>query len=471
MPPVPRIHGITPRGQARVIRSPVLEGRFGRMFELPAAPQYTEKQLNQLAETMREQRGDSGARRRRDAQPAGGDNPDIPSAYTYFGQFVDHDITFDASSRLQVQNDPDALVDFRTPRYDLDSLYGSGPVDEPFQYDQKTPGRVLLSDNGHGELDLPRNDQQIALIGDPRNDENVIVSGLQILMLRFHNKVAAEVDGDRTIRDEDRFDETRRRVRWHYQWVVLRDYLPRICTAELIAKLLRIEDGEPRYSLRFYRPIKHAYMPIEFSAAAFRFGHSQIRSAYRLNDKIGVKPIFVPGDNQPADADLRGGVTLLEGWTVDWTKFIPIAGSTAQPSRLIDAKLSPALFDLPRLPKDEPQSLALRNLLRGQSFGLPSGQDIAKAVGAPTVFSGKELGTKLDPTPLWFYILKEAELLAGGRTLGPTGARIVAEVLIGMLRTDPSSFLSQQPTWKPNPAYFGSADTFGLAELIEFARS
>jgi hypothetical protein len=471
MPQVPRIHGITPRGRARVIHSPLFEGRFGRMFELPAAPEYSEKQLDQLAETMREPRRRGGGGGRPAAQPADGDNPDIPSAYTYFGQFVDHDITFDASSRLQVQNDPDALVDFRTPRYDLDSLYGSGPVDEPFQYDQKNRGRLLVSDNGHGEDDLPRNDQEIALIGDPRNDENVIVSGLQILMLRFHNKVAAEVDGDRTVREEDRFDETRRRVRWHYQWVVLRDYLPRICGADLIAKLLEIEDGEPRYRLRFYRPIKHAYMPIEFSAAAFRFGHSQIRSAYRLNDKIGVKPIFVPGDDQPADADLRGGIKLLEGWTVDWTKFIPIGGSNAQPSRLIDSKLSPALFDLPRLPKGEPQSLALRNLLRGQSFSLPSGQDIAKAVGAPKVFSGRELGTKLDPTPLWFYILKEAELLAGGRTLGPTGARIVAEVLIGMLRTDPSSFLSQQPRWRPNPDYLGAGNTFGLAELIEFART
>jgi len=180
--------------------------------KLEPAPRYTPEQLQPLVDSMREPEGNTGGWGQPNAQPESGDNREISSAYTYFGQFVDHDITFDASSRLQVQNDPDALVDFRTPRYDLDSLYGSGPVDEPFQYDQTRPGRLLVGTNPGGEPDLPRNAQGIALIGDPRNDENVIVSGLQVNMLRLHNKFADEVDAEGALPVGDRFDEARRRL-------------------------------------------------------------------------------------------------------------------------------------------------------------------------------------------------------------------------------------------------------------------
>ena len=468
-----RIHGMTPRGAARVARSPLHEGRFGRMFrKLPAAPEYSVEVLTALAESMREPGGATGGWNQGGAQPPDGDNPEIPSGYTYFGQFLDHDITFDPTSRLQTSNDPDALVDFRTPRLDLDSLYGSGPFDEPFQYDQQRDNRMLLSDNGAGDVDLPRNSQGIALIGDPRNDENVIVSGLQIVMLQLHNKLADDVDADPAVPEADRFDETRRRLRWHYQWVVVHDFLPRICPPELITRLLALEDGVPGWKLRFYRPTKNAYLPVEFSAAAYRFGHSMVRAAYDLNATIGVKPIFVAGDDQPAGSDLRGGQTLLPGWTVDWARFLPIDGSAPQPSRRIDTHLSPPLFDLPRFPATQPQSLALRNLLRGQALKLPSGQDVAKTIGERPL-SGADLGGVVDPTPLWFYILKEPELEAGngGHRLGPVGARIVAEVLLGLLRADPSSYLNVTPTWAPTlPGRSGHDDTFGLADLIRSTR-
>lgn len=443
--------------------------------KLPPAPEYSVEQLTQLAESMREQEAAGGWNQPGGPDPAG-DNPDVASAYTYFGQFVDHDITFDATSRLQVKNDPDALIDFRTPRYDLDSVYGSGPIDEPFQYDQDNPGRMLLEVNVNGVEDLPRNAQGVALIGDPRNDENVIVSGLQILLLRLHNKLATEVDQDPAVPAESRFDETRRRVLWHYQWVVVHDYLPRICGQELVEQLLQIKKGKPKWGLDFYRPVKNAYMPIEFSAAAFRFGHSQVRSAYLLNDQVGVKPLFVPGPAPAPDADLRGRTPLLAGWTVGWPHFIQIGGSTPQPSRLIDSKLSSVVFDLPHVPDDQQQSLALRNLLRGQDMCLPSGQDVAQAVGAKPM-AGPDLGGVLDPTPLWFYVLKESELTPdengnGGRRLGPTGARIVAEVLLGMLRTDPASYVNQNPGWTPTiPGSNAKDGSFGLPDLIDYART
>ena len=217
-------------------------------------------------------------------------------------------------------------------------------------------------------------------------------------------------------------------------------------------------------------------MPIEFSAAAFRFGHSQVRSAYLLNDQIGVRPLFVPGPAPSPDADLRGRAPLLPGWTVGWPHFVSLSGSSAQLSRLIDSKISATVFDLPHIPDDQHQSLALRNLLRGQDMCLPSGQDVAKAVRA-TPLTGAELGGVLDPTPLWFYILKEAELTPDengnfGRRLGPTGARVVAEVLLGMLRTDPASYINQDPSWVPTiPGTAGKDGTFGLPDLIEFART
>ena len=170
-----RLHGELPvRGSKRVPRSPINEGRFGRMFRrLPPLPPLPNDELLALAEQMREPTAPS---------PWGGtpenlDNPDIPAGYTYLGQFIDHDITFDPTSTLQRVNDPDALVDFRSPRFDLDSIYGSGPIDEPFQYQRGTSGmRMLLGQNASGDRDLPRNTEGTALIGDPRNDENTIVS-------------------------------------------------------------------------------------------------------------------------------------------------------------------------------------------------------------------------------------------------------------------------------------------------------
>ena len=132
------------------------------------------------------------------------DNEAIPAGYTYFGQFVDHDITFDPVSSLQRINDPDALENFRTPRFDLDSVYGSGPGDEPFQYDRDSidgvkllvgKGRDVNTGETTSEDDLPRNAQGIALIGDPRNDENIIVSQLQLAFIKLHNKFVDQISG------------------------------------------------------------------------------------------------------------------------------------------------------------------------------------------------------------------------------------------------------------------------------------
>jgi Animal haem peroxidase len=462
---VARLHGeMAVRGSKRVPRSSIHEGRFGRMFRrLPAMPPLSNDELLALSESMREPVPATGW----DGTTQSFDNPAIPAGYTYLGQFIDHDITFDPTSTLQRQNDPDALVDFRSPRFDLDSIYGSGPVDEPFQYVRGRHGMgMLVGANAAGDADLPRNLEGTALIGDPRNDENTVVSQLQLLFLRLHDKFAAEVEADDSILEENRFEETQRRVRWHYQWVVAHDYVPRVIgrdTFEWICDLSDETGAIIEITRRHYEPRKNPYMPVEFSAAAFRFGHSQVRGIYNLSDNVRDRPIFSPGPLQNEFQDLRGFRPLPPGWTVSWPHFFPIDGSTPQPSRLVDAKLVAGLFDLP----DGGGSLAFRNLKRGQVLGLPSGQDVARALRVSPL-SGGELGAP-EPTPLWFYILKESELTASGQHLGPVGGRIVGEVLLGLLELDPHSWFSQDPSWAPTITAADPSRGLQMSDLVKFA--
>jgi hypothetical protein len=460
---VARLHGeLPPRGSKRVPRSPINEGRFGRMFRrLPPLAPLSNEELLALSERMREPAAPSGW----DGTVQNFDNPEISAGYTYLGQFMDHDITFDPTSTLQRENDPDALVDFRSPRYDLDSIYGSGPVDEPFQYKRGTQGmRMLFGPNSRGEVDLPRNEEGTALIGDPRNDENTIVSQLQLLFLRLHDKFAAEVESDVSIPEEERFSETQRRVRWHYQWVIAHDYVPRMVGEETFAKICDVEQGRiVDIDRRHYKPKTIPYMPVEFSAAAFRFGHSQVRGIYNLSNIVTDRPIFLPGPLQSETQDLRGFRPLPLQWTVQWPLFFPIEGSTPQPGRLVDAKLVPGLFDLP----DNGGSLAFRNLKRGQVLGLPSGQDVARALRVDRILTSAELEAP-EPTPLWFYILKESELVAQGKHLGPVGGRIVGEVLLGLVELDPRSWFSLEPTWTPTIPDADGDGQVKMPDLVKF---
>lgn len=448
-----------PRGIRRVPRSSLNEGRFGRLFRrLPAAPELSDKQLRDLAGSMREPKG-AGAKL---------DNPKIPSGYTYFGQFVDHDLTFDPVSSLQRRNDPDALVDFRSPRFDLDSVYGSGPADEPFLYQADHLRLVIDPKNSKGEPDLQRNAGGVALIGDPRNDENIIVSQLQLTWIRFHNKVAEKVAKDKTVPEARKFEVAQRLVRWHYQWVVMEDFLPRVAGADPVDKRRKRGKDGVKIDTRWFEPKTELFMPVEFSVAAYRFGHSMVRPAYDLNQIVTNRPIFIPGEKVGELDDLRGFRPLPGAWTVDWSFFLDGAPGKAgkpQPSRKIDAHLSPGLFDLPGFANKE-SSLAFRNLKRGEALGLPSGQDVAELVGVKAL-SGKKLGAP-EPTPLWFYILKESGL-KGGAHLGPVGGEIVADVLLGLLKEDNHSFVNQNPKWKPTLG--PKAGKFTLADMVKFALS
>jgi hypothetical protein len=456
-----RGHGYELRGLGYLPLSRLHEGRFGRMFRLPPFVPSDER-IAQIAALMVEPPG------ARDL-----DNPDIPAGYTYLGQFIDHDITFDPVSSLDRQNDPDALTNFRSPRFDLDSVYGRGPSDDPFLYDFGSGHNKLLVHNHDGEDDLPRNNQETALIGDPRNDENIFVSALQLTMLKFHNKVFDHVVAHQELRmgSETTFDAAQRIVRWHYQWIVVHDFIPRVVGKATFNDVFDESGPIPKVKREFYHWRYDPYMPVEFSVAAYRFGHSQIRGRYKLNTAVPPLPIFAPGAIRDNRLGSFGGFRILPAnWTIEWARFFEVDGAgkeERQQTRLIDSLLARPLIQLPPEIAGSRPSLIERNLTRGARLLLPSGQDVAEHMGV-TALSDADLGLPGGgPAPLWYYVLREAKVQAKGRHLGEAGGRIVAEVLLGLLEKDPSSYLRNRPRWKPFlPA--AKAGTFTMPDLIKF---
>lgn len=441
-------------------RSRFYRGTFGRLFRNLPPFEASEAQLREIARSMYEPKG-------AEHDPTL-DNPKIPAGYTYLGQFIDHDITFDPTSDLQRRNDPDQVENFRTPSFDLDSIYGRGPEEAPYLYDRGEHNKLLVGrkrDESARELDLLRNPDELAIIGDPRNDENTIVSQLQLAFIMFHNAVVGRLGS------EVRFAEAQQVTRWHYQWIVIHDFLERVAGSAIVKEILEGGQRPGRPLLHFYKYRDAPFVPVEFSVAAYRFGHSMIRRAYHLNDVLdharrtmdrGNIPIFVPRPPKKlaAVADLRGRKSLPSCWTIQWDRFVDLTpGKPPQPSRKIDTKLAPPLRDIPGV--RDPAELALRSLMRGIAFDLPSGQSVARAMGTRPIDG--------DTMPLWYYILREAEVQQQGLRLGAVGGRIVAEVLIGLLAADPQSYLAMDPLWKPTLPSRAGKGKFLLADLLEFA--
>ena len=438
------------------------------------------------------------------------ENPTLPAGYTYLGQFIDHDLTFDPVpvSTLQRTHEQVALVNLRTPRFDLDCVYGEGPDDQPYLY-QKGRRHLLLGDKlQNGNWDVPRimrgsdvdepsvNRSGFAIIGDPRNDESVIIAQLHAIFLRFHNRMAGELD-------TSDFAEIQRSVRWHYQWVVLYDFLPRVVDRATYAEVLphvqaAAEDRPPLVpksdvskdppQLRFSDARENAYIPIEFSGAAYRFGHSMVRPFYRLNRKEPQRvggPIPILGDD--IRNDLRGFRLFRRDWAIEWGLFFdrilkeqPTSGKgRVQHALKIDTSLSDPLGQLPfEFARDKGiKSLAQRNLIRGwRDLQLPSGQAVAKAMEIEPLkdYDLKVRGNSLtgispnfkDNAPLWYYVLAEAEK-SGGEHLGRVGSRIVMETFVDLMLKDHDSLLHQN--WEPHAAISGDRKVFGMAEFINAA--
>ena len=424
--------------------------------------------------------------------PNNPDNPNMTAGVTFFGQFLDHDLTLDARSPLLERSNPRKTTNFRTAAFDLDSVYGNGPEESPELYDvssgdikfrvETIPGSELVSRKGAIRFDLPRDANNNAIVGESRNDENVIINQFHVAMLRFHNAVTDRLRADPENAGQSAekiFKKAQRQVRWHYQWIILHEFLPLTIGQERVDDILN-------KGLHFYEVDKrHPLIPIEFSVAAYRFGHSQIRPSYRLNfGPTGGAPFFAfifddtQDPNNPDPNDLRGGKRAPRRF-VDWQTFFKFDDTNFRPNKRIDGKLSSVVMLLPGsrgpapgLPGDGVQSLASRNLMRHVNFGIPSGQAIARRMGLPVLPP-----TQLDAltpfgmeksTPLWFYILKEAELMENGLRLGPVGGRIVGEVFIGLLKADESSYLAARPNWTPVlPS--ATPGEFHMTDLLTFA--
>lgn len=453
----------------------------------------------------------------------GDETADVDAGIAFFGQFVDHEITFDPTSELERRNDPRALRNFRTPALDLDSVYGGGAEVRPFLYDDRDGAKLLTAPADpeptdadapraarFGATDLQRNRQGSALLTDPRNDENLVISQFQLAFVRFHNRVVDYVrsGGGHELREDDEsvYEAARRLVRWHYQWLVLHEFLPGICDAAVL------DDIAANGRSSFLQPDSPVSIPVEFAGAAYRYGHSQIRDRYTVNDDatdvqffpgpapedVGSLANAMTGEGGPppgvvedaTDRNLNGFDPVPEELVIDWSYFFDhdpgAAGSTAQPGRPIDTEMPPALMLLPFI-SHGPSSLAARNLIRGKALGLPSGQAVAEEMGIEPLDNdeipmpdGRSYADYLrsvhrgaeTEAPLWLYVLGEAAVQEEGHRLGAVGSRIVGEVIRGMVDADERAFLNEEPEWTPTlprPVSAGVDDRYRFADLFEFA--
>jgi hypothetical protein len=438
--------------------------RFGRMFHL--APLFTQGQhLKELGA----KKGPMDIKNKIKAR-----TKTVPVGQIFFGQFVDHDITLDTSSSLSsAVHDATAIENARTPTLDLDCIYGQGPEASPYLYhgDGEFKGIKLMTgadgtavtdqDAALAEQDLCRSVHGVAIIGDPRNDENRVISQMQLAMIRFHNTVVDDMavfDKKGKLQNEDLFEHARELVTWHYQWAVIHDYLPAICGQAVVSEIL----GK---GLKFYCA-EHAdpFIPVEFSVAAYRFGHSMIPQKIKIKKGKTEQDLFgkVMGSGFKPLNNAAG--------VVDWRVLFSLSSkSDIQFAEQLDSKMASILLQLPFIPDDDEQSLATRNLIRGQVFMLPSGENIAEHMHRPKeeiaairqaacTLAGK-VADLSSGVPLWLYLLLEAEKIGRetapgkfekGEGLGPVGARIVAETILGLIMLDARSFLASQPGWHPS---------------------
>ena len=370
------------------------------------------------------------------------------AGWPFFGQYIAHDITADRS-RLRSQVDPSQLHNARSPRLNLESLYGDGPIGHPYLFARSDPAKLLTGPNGN---DVLRNSEGTAVIGDPRNDSHLFMSQMHLAFVRAHNAFVDLVRLEGTPESEV-FETAAQELRWHYQAIILREFLPRLIGSDLVAQLL---DEGPRY----YRPRDQPFIPLEFADAAYRYGHSQIRHKYILNDRSGPVRIF---------PDLLGFRPVGPNQTIDWAFLFDSPGRPAAArAKKIDGRLAGALIALPvaltgDVEVEQFHSLAVRDLERGQGVGLPSGEAVARFLGEEPL-TRDEIGAAKTgwsgETPLWYYILREADIHASGNRLGSVGGRIVGDVLVGLLNLDLTSVRQAPVGWQPRVSLIELLTTF-----------
>jgi hypothetical protein len=442
--------------------------RYSRLFKRKFSP-HSEQSLKDLADQM-ESDGDPN------------DLEGFPSGLVYFGQFIDHDLTKDLTKLDAVPYpEPEQTRNHRTPRFDLDSVYGGGPN----SYEDIQPEDSIYEGIGSGAerlridpvdvapsgsqgpvifADIPRRGDATPVIPDARNDENLIISQIHVLFLRLHNRLTELLDRPNPMiplgNGESTFNTARRLVTWHYQWLILNDFLPRIALDSVFRSLV-CEGKKPRLFHTY--PGQSVALPVEFTMAAFRFGHSMVRDKYLLNHQTSLQ---LPGI-------LNFEARRLEAnQVIDWPRFFGGA-EVMNVAQKIDTTIAQGLYALSHrivtLFRGGPGPstefvLPRRTLLRGSRVGLPSGQEACRKARMPPLdidprhrdYNVLKKSGMLKRTPLWYYLLYEAEIAGvdqtvegkkGGHRLGLLGSTIVAEVILGVLRADKQSFIHQR--WEP----------------------
>ena len=422
--------------------------------------------------------------------------------YTYFGQFIAHDLTLDSTPLEGPYPEPELTPNYRTPAFDLDHIYGGGPEKSPFLYQGRRGAECFKigTTTPTGYLrDLPV-EHGMVLIGDlqdTRNLDNLILRQLHVVFLKFHNEAIKQLGSDPpAITGIDQlgtgtlFERAQRLVRWHYQWIIRHDFLPRILHNDVWNYQGRRSPGRPD-------PEKSYSVPVEFSLAAFRFGHSMVRNAYRLNcrqKRVVIDELMALGQKASP---------IPDDYLIEWGTFfdgLPSSGPQAS-SSFIDTSISRAMHGLSpetvrlsnRLESPHPSNLPVRTLLRGARAGLPSGQEVAGALLAQgrikasdrltisqlTQNTCDQSGSVLresgleQNTPLFYYLLKEAELVSEGLTLGLVGSHIVSEAIQGGLEADPDSYMSvvganwKLPSWRfPSGSRRSINSLIGVIQLV-----
>jgi hypothetical protein len=398
----------------------------------------SDEQIEKLAAAMLEKKDDQL-----------GESRVISNGLAIFSQFLAHDITFESTTAFKRPSEVQQIQNDRTTSLDLDCVYGQRTQD--FFYDANDKDKMLLGKrfeaDGNIWYDLLRNPQGKAIIPDARNDENIIVSRMQTLFLEFHNAIVDRLRAQG--RKGEVFKEAKQQVLWHYHHLIVHDYLHKMMDWEVYEDLM---DNGCRY---FWD--SHS-LPLEFTGAIFRTGHSQTRDVHRINEKT-----------EKSLLDLGFFTEMTE--FVDWRYIFDFGDGKCQYARLIDTKLGKSFHSLPFVGASKPieRSLPFRNLKRGVIYGLPSGEAVARRMGLEEleIKETKDLG--LPGTPLWFYILREGELLGhAGEHLGPVGSRILGECFMGILWDDDYSYLKIHPRWTPTlgrkPGKFDFVDMIQVVE-------
>jgi hypothetical protein len=443
----------------------------------------------------------------------GGGSSNVPAGYTYLGQFTDHDLTFDKTSVMLGQHvSPAQLLQARSPSLDLDSLYGAGPQDpesarfyKPDGVHLKIGKTVAAGDPAMNGFDLPRGEgaskkaKRKAVIPDFRNDENLAVAQTHLAFIRFHNRIVDSLPAG-----PQRFAKARELAVRHYQWMIRHDYLPRICAAGVLNDVFN--NGRKAFEFGA-NPVDVPTMPIEFSIAAFRLGHSMIRRAYNWNARFpgsqGTLDFLFLFSGTSGAPPLGGEMRLPSNWIADFRRLYDFKGDANKPGLAAPGGVNKAMridtllvnplknlptgsFGGPAVPFDDPHAnLAFRNLTRARMVRLATGQQMArflknKGVNLTTLTAAKirngNGGATLDAltqtqrqalvkdTPLWFYVLREAEL-NGGKLKG-VGGRILAETFHRAIEGSSTSIV-RDPTWRPTLG--PNSNTFRMVDLLLFA--